>query len=464
MHDIRTLIGKLNFMGSQHALGRETRKLALRTGALFRKPTQEIRSTIEGISRVAHFAEAEAESWLDPEDITAGKSGGFDACDLRHWLILAEKAGVPAVPAREILSLSEDEICAIDQKVKIPGFVSRTIKQGMIRAFSGDERAEMDAAGAEIQAREAKIDPRRISEALFDAMDEVPHDWIVRSNLAGPSTLKAFAGAGVLEDGKTSWSPGDPELEIGPGWVRNGNRRRIDATDKRLTETFACGHKDRLHYLARPWVKAARRAEGPDPHRHGTPFAGKGSWPCEWRVFVENGRVTGVASYYGWIGEATPLNAARALEAAELAQKMIDTAAALGLSARFMDLELARMKFEEAKQSGAAIHADYREIFERFPRDGLHCTLDFIEAEGENGPVLTFLEGGPPHSPLGGGHPCAFAGHELYPGRGAECKCEGVALKLMDHVTLADPRTWTHGETKDRILSWEDARVLAANA
>jgi len=461
MHDIRSLIGKLNFMGSQHALSWTMRKLSLQSAALFRGPSKAIRSTMTGIGEVAAFVEQEAESWIDPQDITAGHPGGFDACDLRHWLLIAEKAEVPFVPAREILSLSEDELSAIDQKMTAPSFIRKAVAKGFARAYSAEERAEIEAVGAGIAAREAEIDPARISDRLFDAMDDVPFDWIVRSNIAGPSTLKAFAGAGVLEDGKTSWEAGE-KIEVGPGWVQHGNRRRIDATDTRFVETFAQGHKPRLHYLARPWVQAARRIEGPDPHRHGTPFAGKGSWPSEWRVFVENGRITGVASYYGWAGEATPENARAALEAARLAQKMVDVAAAQGLAARWMDLEIMRHQAGELEAEGEEVHPTRRAALDRFPRNAINCTLDFIEAKGENGPVMTFLEGGPAHTPIGGGHPCAFAGNGVIPGQGFESRCHGVALKLMDHVLLAEPKTWSAGETAGHILAWDQARALAA--
>lgn len=463
MHDIRTLIGKLNFIAQQRELGGKARRPALQTTAMFRGPVKTARATMDGMTNMMSFADDEASSWLDPEEIGT-KAGGFDACDLRHWLIIAGKAGAPSVPARQILTLSEDELGAISQKIQIPDHIRKAIAKGMTKTYSAEERADLDQAASEMAATEDAIDPSRISERLHDAMDDVPHNWIVRSNLAGPSTLKAFAGAGVLEEDKTTWSPGDTNLDIGPGWVRHGNRRRVDATDARFVDTFAGGHKSDIHYLARPWITAARRVDGPDPHRHGTPFAGKGSWPCEWRVFIENGHVTGVACYYGWIGEATPENARKALEAVALAEKMIATAKALGLSSRLMELELLRDSTNRAKAAGQAVHPSRTEVLDRFPRDGLHASLDFIEGIGPDGkPEMMFLEGGPAHTPIGGGHPCAFAGNGTRPGSHA-CRCEGVALKLMDHVILADPKTWMPGEIRNHILSWDEARALAAQA
>ena len=70
---------------------------------------------------------------------------------------------------------------------------------------------------------------------------------------------------------------------------------------------------------------------------------------------------------------------------------------------------------------------------------------------------MTLLEGGPPHTPIGGAHPCAFAGA----GNGGAGKTEGEAFKIMDHVVMADPQTWRDGKREGAILTWEEARKLA---
>jgi hypothetical protein len=451
VNDIRTLIGKLAVMGSHRELGRTARRLGLSAAKLFAGPGARVRETMDGIAKVAAFCEAEAGSWLDPEDIAAGKSGGFDACDLRHWLTLSKKAGVPYVPARQILSLHEDDLSLIDGEIEIPDHLRETLRRRL--ASSAPELLE--GPPPERMSDEMRNARRAaIGSALYDAMDEIPEGWMVRSNISGSSMLKAMAGAGVIEAASDS-ARFSADIEVGAGWVRTGNRRRIDATDSRFIDTFAGGHKPVIHYLARPWMEAARRFEGPDPHRHGTVFAGKGSWPSEWRVFVENGRVTGVASYYAWCGEATPENAAMALEAADLAQRIVDAATGQGLSSRFMDLEILR----DGASSRSLENPRIRDSLARFPRDGVNCTLDFLEVAGQG---LMLLEGGPAHMPIGGGHPCAFAGFRAKPGTGVASCTEGVALRLMDHVTLADPGTWSHGDAEDRILSWDEARALAA--
>lgn len=484
MHDIKTLIGRLNFMANQRALSNTVRRAMLGTVAIFRAGPQKLTQTLKGLAETEAVIEGEMASWLDPDDIASGKSGAFDACDLRIWLLIAEKADVPFVPAREILSLSEDELSSICPSVEMPEHV----KRGLARTASRMREVNIPESADEPDQSEAcatlpkvildllpkqnaggdgagEIDPRAlISERLFTAMDDVPNGWIVRSHLAGSSTLKAFAGSGVSEDADDNWRPGDPDITVGAGWVLHGNRRRVDATEARFLDTFP-GHKPRMHYLARPWVRAARRLDGPDPHRHGTPFAGKGSWPAEWRVFVRNGEVTGVACYYGWVGEASPIHAQRALLAAEAGRKIVAQAKAMGLNARVIPLEMLRAQVAQADEAGQPISPVLLDEMARWPQDGLHCSLDFIETEDERGNcVMTFLEGGPAHSPAGGGHPCAFAGHGIRKETGKMCRCEGVALKLMDHVILADPETWKPGETRDHILSWEEAHALASNA
>jgi len=436
---LKDLIGRISFISGQQETGRTLRKLGLQTGALLRGPAQEARDRLSGIAAVAERAEGEAASWVDPDMIESG--GPFDACDLRHWLALAERAGVPFVPAREVLSLSEAELSAIDQKLQLPEFVSNAISRGLKRAFP-----ELDGA---ITPGGAGPDPAEIHERLFRAMDGIPSDWMVRSNISGSSMLKSLAGTGLLGDGREGATLAEG-VEVGAGWVRTGNRVRIDATDKRFVETFAQGHKDRIHYLARPWVDAARYGEAEDPHRHGSQFAGKGRWPMEWRCFIEGGRVTGVAAYYGWVGSVTPENAARALEAAGAAQRIVDAGLGLNLHPRWMDVELLRDASPEALS-----RPHLRETLDRFPADGFACTLDFIETDQG----MTLLEGGPPHTPIGGGHPCAFAGFGTRP-NGA-CRTDGIALRLIEEVCLGDPRSWIGRQNDGSVLSWEEAVTLS---
>ena len=98
-----------------------------------------------------------------------------------------------------------------------------------------------------------------------------------------------------------------------------------------------------------------------------------------------------MASYYPWIGEASPENARAALAAAEAAQRIVDTAAELNLASRFMDLEIFRMGQHKHEADGRALDPKVAQLLARFPRDGLHSTLDFLETDQG----LLLLEGGP---------------------------------------------------------------------
>src|SRR3546814_14054638 len=70
-----------------------------------------------------------------------------------------------------------------------------------------------------------------------------------------------------------------------------------------------------------------------------------------------------------------------------------------------------------------------------------------------------FLEPGPPVSPFGGGHPCAFAGAGVQGNLGTVPEISGVAFRIMEHVTLAAPSTWHDGDPPGRILSWEEVEL-----
>jgi hypothetical protein len=440
MPGLRDAIVGLTLQAEARAQGTLARRALTGVVKALRGDKDKAASFGNGVFETMAWADALADGWTQADAIDAG--GAFDGCDLRVYLALAERAGVPFVPARTILTLHEDELSALSGQIPVPGFVASALTRGVRRVF-GAPAADLPTPAA--------LDREALVDKLFDAMDDVPSNWMVRSHIAGPSTLKALAGTGLIAHGEDVVGASQG-FAVGPGWVQQGNRRMVDAANARYVELFPQGHGTTIAYLARPWIAAGRRAEGPDPHRHGTPFAGKGSWPCEWRVFVENGRVTGVASYYAWSGSASPVNARKALEAAALAQKMVDAGVALNLFPASMDVELAK----RAVEGGATLPAPHQETLARFGT-GFSCTLDFLE--GADG--MVFLEGGPAHMPIGGGHPCAFAGVGRA-GPGTMCRTEGVALRLMDHVTLADPGTWVDGDHTGCILTWDEARALAA--
>jgi hypothetical protein len=406
---------------------------------------------LAGLQATGERHEIECASWVSPETMLR-QGGPFDACDLRHWLALAAHAGVPAIPARTVLLLDDAEMNVASGQIAIPdNAVTRRIRQ-RAQAYAADLLA--DAAIEAAPDREACVDPETLDERLHAAMDDVPEGWMVRYARCGGSNLKALAGFGAIGHAVPEVRFG-PNLEVGPGWIRRGNRRKIVVSDTRTVESAAQGPGGPHAFLARPWVAAARYAVGEDPHRHGTQFAGKGSWPAEWRAFVENGQVVGVASYYGWCGSVSPENARVALAVRALAQKIADAAVALKAYPRFADIELLRSSGHPGVENEPLI----RDGLALFGRETVACTLDFIEVAGR-GPML--LEGGPGNSPFGGGHPCAFAGVGGLPKTGNKTITQGVAFRLMPHVTLADVTTWIDGDHAGSILDWPAVEALAA--
>jgi|UPI00082FBC63 hypothetical protein len=393
----------------------------------------------DGMGETEAFHAAETGTWIDAEAISEGQQGPFDACDLPAYLAIAKAAGVPSVPARIILALSEEEADAASGKLNLTDPRSTRILEKLARSLP---------APSDETTSEGLVDREEVTEKLMAAMDEIPEGWMVRHARAGGSNLKTLAGSGVA-GGEVPEIKFGPNLEVGPGWVRVGNRRMVDVSDRRTVQAIAEGPGGTTRFVARPWVKASRWRTGDDPHRQGTPFAGKGSWPCEWRAFIVDGKVVGVSNYYGWLGEATPLDAKMAIAVRELAQSMADLMVQRSLFPRFMDTEFARRRPEFAEKLAG------------FGREQVACTLDFIETHDG----LLFLEGGPAHSAFGGGHCCAFAGTRGAPVIGNAMDVSGVAFTLLPGVVLADMASWKNGEHADRagaILDWEAVELLAS--
>ena len=448
---LRQLMLGLNLQGSRREQMGEVRRMAVGLASIARKPG-ELARTLKGLSEVEAFHHAETESWLKPEQVTAGEAGPFEACSLLCWLEIARKAGVAAVPAKVILKLTDAETEAASGRLPaIEGPIPDRIRQRLRDAIASD--ADLAGTLAEGASTQEDLDMDLLVEKLHACLDDVAFDGdpniVVRSDQCGASTLKSLACTGLVEDEIPEISFG-PDLQIGPGWVRNGNRRRVDTQDRRLGKSYAAGRHDGMTFVARPFVKASRYVVGRDPHRAGTPFDVPGAWPAEWRAFVKDGRCVGVSGYYAWLEDATPFTAAMAIKVRDLAQRIVDTALAQGLEPRSMDVEHARRNPEIA----ALLEA------KGFGPGTFHATLDFIETA--NGPVL--LEAGPGHTPMGGGHSCGFSGTGGPPRLGSEQDVTGVAFRTMDHVHLGEPSTWIDGDRADRILDWIAVEALAAQA
>lgn len=395
----------------------------------------DMSAKLKGMKEYADWQKANVLSWKSPQAITAGEPGFFDTCDVGAWVALAERAGVPAIPAVEVLRLDEDEMSALYGKT---GEIGDVLARRLGRSLATLDADGKAALAAMLDVREIE-DMEALGERLYAAMDNVPEGWMVRHARAGASSLKALAGHGLSGVGSPETRFGS-DLEVGPGWVRNGNRRRIDVSDRRVAHASIDGFDGDSVFVARPWAKAGRLLVQDDPLREDTPFAGKGMWPAEWRVFVENSVVIGVSSYYSWAGGTDPVDAAAALEAADMARRIVAAAAEIGAWPSWMNMEALRLN-----QGDQA-----RAVTSRFPREAVSCSLDFMETDA--GMVL--LEGGPPHTPMGGGHPCGFAGM---------ARPQGVALRPLDGVSMMKPGPRPEPGTGGCFLSWEEAEQLAAS-
>lgn len=442
---LRGLMIGLNAQGAKREEMDEIRRMGLSIAKIARTPGKLVEA-IKGMGETEAFHHAETGSWLSPQAIADGGSGPFEACNLLAWIEIANKAGVPVIPAKVILHLTDAETEAAGGLADIPtGAIPDRIRARMRQGLEND--AEFQAMlAAEPVAQDAPVDMEELSEKIYACMDDVPEGWMVRSNQCGPSTLKALAGTGLVETTAPEVRFG-PDLEIGPGWVRNGNRRRVDVRDRRLGQGYVAGPHTGMIYIARPWVQASRYVEGRDPHRAGTPIDMPGKWPAEWRAFVKGGKISGVSSYYGWLETASPLTAGIALEVRDLAQRIVDTAVAQGLEPRYGDVEHARRNPETARMLEE----------QGFGPGTFSCTIDFIETRDG----IMMLEAGPGNTPVGGGHPCAFAGVSGTPRMGNPMDTTGVAFRHMPHVLIGEPKTWVDGDRTGCILSWDEVETLA---
>lgn len=444
---LRQLMIGMNLQGARNEEARDVRRLALSLAKLAGKPG-ELGGAIKGLGDTEAFHTVGTLSWLSPEAIADGESGPFEACSLLAWLEIARKAGVPHIPAKVILRLTDAETeMASGDLPAITGPIPDRIRQKLKDAIARDADLA-DALAAPSEPVEA-IDKEVLVEKLFACMDEVPEGWMVRTNQCGPSTLKALAGTGMVDE-EAPQVPFGRDLEIGPGWIRVGNRRMVDTKDRRLISSYVAGPHTGAIYIARPWIRASRYVEGRDPHRAGTPFDTPGVWPAEWRAFVKNGQVSGISSYYCWTEIPSPFNARVALQVRDLAQRIVDTAIAQGLEPRYAEVEHGRRNPELAQMLED----------QGFGVGTFSATLDFIEtADG-----LMLLEAGPGNTPLGGGHPCGFAGTSGQPRLGNLMQTEGVAFRHMPHVLIGEPKTWADGDRTGCILGWAEVEALASTS
>ncbi|MFK4706120.1 hypothetical protein ABIC83_002959 [Roseateles asaccharophilus] len=160
------------------------------------------------------------------------------------------------------------------------------------------------------------------------------------------------------------------------------DRQDLLAFDPRAFDIIHEFPADHVDVWSRPWIRA-KKIDG---------------YPVEFRVFVENSEIKGVASYY----PQRPLP-----QTGEISGYVGDC---LNLTYRVLD-HLQRSK-----------ETPWMPSYEgRFVEGLVSATLDFIVTDDGN---VLFLEAGPPYG--AGAHPCAFIDQEI----------RGVALALAPGVSL----------------------------
>lgn len=387
----------------------ETRKALARLSWMLkpRAGGPSLREKLEGIEELALHYEAVAGSYLSPEDISEGHHGDFDCMNLLAWMPIVENSGVPFVPARAIADLSAAEMGALS------GEVPQSLLQRLrIFRMISDVAEKMGWRGSLSIATGEHSDRlyERAIQKITDAMDTVSDNEMVRYVRCGATGLKVLAGAGLAGPAPAPVTFSQ-DLETGPGWIRNGNRRRIDVHDQRIIQCAAMTPENYRHvFVARPWVKTSRWMVASDPHRRNTPVPGPGAWPAEWRAFIKDGIVTGGSSYYSWAHDGGQEDACMALAVERAAQKIIDAAKLRQQRPAFFDVD-----DWKSLAAGADMpvrhHPNFNDLeayLGEVPPGGYNCTLDFIETD--QGPM--FLEAGPPIVPFGflsGAHPIGFS-------------------------------------------------------
>lgn len=175
-----------------------------------------------------------------------------------------------------------------------------------------------------------------------------------------------------------------------PNW-----RACIDPEDIRIFDLAFQYASESVPVLIRPWIEARMHEEA----------------PVEYRVFVRNGQIEGVANYY-YVRDL-PDDARTEEEVIQI----IRSATQL--------LETTRDKALPYRQEHDW-HPDY------FEPNEIHCTMDFLV--DRDGKVL-FLEAGPAFG--AGAHPCAFAGHSKIKPVGVALSASQPAKDLAPYIQKA---------------------------
>lgn len=269
----------------------------------------------------------------------------FPAVSLSTWAEHAQASGIPTVPAEVVCHIPVDSIMCFEEQRpedQVHWDALREVRAGL----KADEMLRMDCCASS-----------DMKSMMQDGGEKAAYEYLVEPDEANPAV---------------------------PAW-----RTLPHLACMRIFDLSAEYPGDSVPVVKRPWVEARRE----DTH------------PVEYRVFVENGEVKGVANYYIQRG-LEPTEQVRS----EVSQAIANTRQLL----TFMQDEGA-LPFN--------VQADKEK--NGFDPEKASCTIDFLV--DRNGEVL-FLEAGPPFGL--GAHPCAFMENKLEVNGHKEISVEGVCLAL----------------------------------
>lgn len=334
-----------------------------------------------------------AERYVQGANILA-RGGHFSTMSLGNWMTLAEACGVEVVPTR---------LAAVINPIMVMDIANNGFK---------DQWADE-------------------LNAFVSAIQDIADDEILRFDPAGNGAMKGAMAAGIAAPADGSFCLSGLS-DAARGWRRSDAGTAFPIfQDERLVAQLLENPEDRqpvwIRKLVQPVLLPGVVRDGalaPVRDEAGADIAA--DFPCEWRVYVEGGRVVAVGNYYPQIrrGE-TPEDRNAALAMVAEAVRATDAI-----------LEALRTAGEAADPTGAIPHHPRYEMRPGFDPDGVHFTLDFIEVVDERadfGRRLLLLEGGPAHlrNPNWGAHPTSF---------GFQAKPEGLALGLgaIEPLTVLD--------------------------
>ena len=205
--------------------------------------------------------------------------------------------------------------------------------------------------------------PGERQDRLRDALKSVEK---AAAEMDGPAMTRFDFCSSI--DVKIAMDRGDAEAGHKPEFAQ------LVLDDPRAYQIMEEYPRAEIPIFVRPWVKAKKHL----------------SHPVEYRVFVRDGRVAGISSYYPQ--RPLPLNCEHIERVAEMTERLI-----------------------AAVPTPFQWHNPIFGMPEDLDPDGVHFTADYLITADTGLPV--FLEGNPPHE--FGGHPCCFRPYRI----------EGIALK-----------------------------------